>query len=291
MRCPGWTLHEMLISLAVLGVVVALAASVGVTELRFFRGVGEVVELRTQVGQASAIAASFMTSLSPSAGDILVAQDSAIEMQISVGAAVTCASAPGFITVPAAAALTGNTLSAFTDPPVAGDRIAALLADSLGATWLTFHAASSPNTGGRCALFGGPGLSLAVQEQVAVPLGTVLQLFRPLRLSLYRASDNRWYLGAKDWNAATQRFNTIQPVAGPLEPYSSNPGKTGLLFAYRDQAGDELAAPVETNRIASVTIIARGETRRLVRASGFSPGADGSYMDSTTAVVAFRNRH
>jgi hypothetical protein len=122
-----------------------------------------------------------------------------------------------------------------------------------------------------------------------VPAGTALRFLRPLRLSLYRASDNRWYLGAKDWNGAAQRFNAIQPLAGPLQPYSADPTKTGLHFGYRDSQDAELPEPVETNRIASVTIVARGESTRPVHVAGLSSASSGRYLDSTAVTIGLRN--
>jgi hypothetical protein len=287
----GWTLHETIISLTVMGIVVALAAHMATGQLRFFRGVGEVVALRTQIGHAGAIATSVLWGASSAGGDITVAQDSAIELQTTIGSAVACEGTPGRVTIPAAAASPGNALAAFVASPNEGDRVMAFFEDSLGATWLGLHATSAPSSGGGCVHF--PGISatwsVELREPITVPAGTALRFMRPLRLSLYRASDNRWYLGAKDWNGAAERFNSIQPLAGPLQPYSADPTKTGLHFGYRDNHGAALPEPVETNRIASVTIVARGESPRPVRVAGLRSGPSGRYSDSAAVTIALRN--
>ena len=287
----GWTLHEMIISLTVMGIVVALAAHAATGQLRFFRGVGEIVGLRSQIGQAGAIAASVLWSASSLGGDITVAQDSALEMHVTIGSAVACESTPGRVTIPAAAAPPGNALAAFIASPAEGDRVMAFFEDSLGATWLGLHVTSAASAGGGCVLF--PSVSatwnVELHEPLTVPAGTALRFTRPLRLSLYRASDNRWYLGAKDWNGVAQRFNSIQPLAGPFEPYNRDPAKTGLHFGYRDSRGSALLEPVEVSQIASVTIVARAESARAVRVAGVKSEPGETYSDSTAVTVGLRN--
>lgn len=291
MRRRGWTLHEMLISMGVTGIVMALVAHAATGQLRFFHGVGEVVALRGQIGHATGIVAGVLWSASSAGGDIVVAQDSAIEVRMSIGAAITCASALGRAVIPAASDTSGNALSAFVEPPDAGDRVVALFEDSLGASWLTLHVASSPVAGGGCPTFPSAAKTwtIALQEQLSVPAGAALRFTRPIRLSLYRAADTRWYLGARTWNAATLRFNVIQPVAGPLNPYSSNPTTTGFLLTYRDNAGAELTPEAEPTRIASVTVVARAQSTRPVRVGGLLSKASGAYEDSAAVTVALRN--
>src|SRR3954465_13081878 len=130
----GWTLHEMIISLAVTGGILALAVHAALGQLRFFRGAGEIAALRGQLAQATAVPAAFLWGVSPTAGDIRAAEDSALEVDAPMGTAVVCESAPGWVIVPAPVA-EGNTLSAFVESPQPDDRIAALMEDSSGATW------------------------------------------------------------------------------------------------------------------------------------------------------------
>jgi type II secretory pathway pseudopilin PulG len=287
----GWTLHEMIVSLTVMGIVVGLAAQAATGQLRFFRGVGEIVALRSQIGHAAGVAASVLWGASSVGGDITVAQDSAIEMHSTIGSAVACESAPGRITIPAAAVAPGNALAAFVASPNEGDRVIALFEDSLGTTWLGLHATSASTSGASCVHFPSVTATWTVElrEPLTVPAGTALRFTRPLRLSLYRASDNRWYLGAKDWNGAAQRFNSIQPLAGPLKAYSGDPAKTGLHFGYWDSQGLAMPDPVDVNRIASITIVARGEAARPVRVGGLKSGPGDAYSDSAAVTVGLRN--
>jgi hypothetical protein len=275
LRRSGWTLHEMVVSLSVMGAVLALVAHHASSQRRLHEALREAIAVREQVTEAGAIAERVVWAVSPLGGDVLAALDSVLEIRMPFGAAAVCASAPGRVTIPAPSQARGNALSAFSDTPEAGDHVAALFHDSLGTTWLNLRAAASP-IADVCARFpgGSSGWTIALVEPIVVPPGSALRFARPVRLSLYRASDARWYLGAKEWNEALQRFNAIQPIAGPLRRYDAEVSRSGLAFVYRDARGAGLPAPVETSRIATVTILARGAA------------ADG---DSVSVVVSLRN--
>jgi len=265
----------MLISLGVMSGVMALAAHLASGQLRFFRNAGELAALRGQIGQASNIAASVLRGVSSAGGDIAVALDSAIEVHAATAVAFVCASTPGRVTIPEPTL--GNTLASFMERPDVGDRMSALFEDTLGVTWLTFHVAEPGTSGGVCLYF--PDVpstrTLVIREPVTLPTGAALRFTRPVRLSLYRGSDSRWYLGLRDWNGEWQRFNAIQPVAGPLKSYSQDSGRTGLQFMYRDRGGAVLLPPVDPTRIASITVVSRA--------------ALGQFDDSTAVTVALRN--
>ena len=206
-----------------------------------------------------------------------------------LGSAVVCEGFPGRMVVPAPTDSGGHTLGAFLDTPQPGDRIAALFADSLGSTWLTLQVATSP-VADVCARFGvADAWSIATNEQLAVPSGAVLRFARPLRLAMYRASDSRWYLGAREWNAEQQVFHSIQPIVGPLRPPSADESLTGLLLVYRDSSGARLFPPFDPARVAAVTVVTRTQTAAPVRVEGLAVfGARRG--DSSTVTISLRNR-
>ena len=285
----GWTLSELIVSLAVTAVVVTLATHIAVGQLRLIRGAGEIAALRNQLGGADAIVASLLWAASPEGGDIRAAMDSAVELDLTVGSAIACSSSAGRIVVPSPPHAAGNALAGYVESPEEDDRVDAYFADSAGGTWLRFHVAALPSTGGSCPGF--PAVTstwtLDLREPIVVPAGTFLHFLRPMRLSLYRASDNRWYLGAKDWNGAAQRFNTIQPVAGPLASYSPQATATGLRFGYHDASGAELN-PVELSRIAAVRVVSRGQSGP-VRMPGVVTGPGALYDQTLGVFVPLRN--
>ncbi|MGH7695898.1 MAG: hypothetical protein ACRENH_13005, partial [Gemmatimonadaceae bacterium] len=145
--------------------------------------------------------------------------------------------------------------------------------------------------GPACATLGGTDATwlLTLREPIAIPEGAPLRFTRTARFSLYKASDGRWYLGARDWNGDAERFNSIQPVAGPLQAYSANPSESGLLFVYRDASGTQLPRPADGARIASITVTSRAVSDAPVRVRGLASAANGRYADSSSITVALRN--
>jgi len=285
----GFTLHELLISLTVMGGVLSLAAHMAMSQLRFFRGASDVVALREQLGASVAVAASALSGASSAAGDIVVAQDSALEFHMAIGTAVVCGGNVGSIQIATPSTNPGNATSSFVESPEPGDAAHAFLSDSLGDSWITLHVTTAPVSSGYCpALLVGPAWLVAFREPITVPPGTVVRFTRPFRLSLYRASDSRWYLGAKDWNGDAERFNTIQPLAGPLRSYSPNPNATGFRFDYFDASGAALVPPFDVRDIAGVALVARAAAMRPIDVPGLASRAR-AFADSARAFVALRN--
>lgn len=285
----GWTLHEMLISLAVTAGIFVLASNAALGHLRFFRGTGEIVRLRSQLGHASGIAAGVLRAVD-APPDILLAQDSAAEVYAAYGVAFACKDDTGRATFPAPSSDPPGTLAAFGDTPQPGDVARILFVDDSGAGWIAARVAAAPMSGGPCARFPAAASTWTVSlvEPFVVPAGAALRFARRTRVSSYRASDGRWYLGVREWNGTLERFNTVQPVAGPLRPYGLDAASTGFLLAWTDSAGAPAGA--DPNGIAAVTVVARGESVRPVRVAGLWSRAAPWYADSSVSAVPFRNR-
>ena len=291
MRRRGFSLAEMLVSMTVLGIVVSLAAHAAAGQLRFFHGVGEVVAVRTRTGQASSVAARVLWGVSARGGDLVVAQDSLIQAHVTIGTAVVCEEGVGVVTI-APRSREGNALTAFLRPIDEGDRVHIYLADSLGSGWITAHAAAVIAAPGQCARFdqSGEALNLYLKEPLAIPAGAMLRFTRPARLSIYRASDRRWYLGMRDWRGYDGTFSTIQPVAGPLEPFRGDVSATGLRFIYLDANGIDLgtAGVIAHDQVAAITILSRGKSQGPVRIAGMKVPTDKRHIDSSIATVALK---
>lgn len=285
----GWTLHEMIISLTITSAIVGLAVHAALGQMRFFRGAGEIAAVERQLDDVTGVVRGVVWGISPLAGDVAVALDTAIELRASFGAAIACESTVGRLVIPAPMA-SGNTLSAFDEQPQPDDMVHALLEDSTGSTWLTFRVAAAPAYAGACPHFpaAAAAWAIALREQIAIPEGSVLRFTRPLRLSVYRASDGRWYLGARDWNAEGQRFNTIQPVAGPLNaPGAAD--RSGLRFDYLDEMGEPLEQTEDPRRIRGIRVVARAASLRTVRVAGIATISGERFADSAVSVIALRN--
>ena len=106
----GFSLHELLVSLSVMGVVFALATHFAVRHMRFFRHVGDVAGVRAQLGQVTEIVRSVLSNVAPASGELLVAQDSALELRLLTGTSFVCSGTPGVVVVPAPGGADGESL-------------------------------------------------------------------------------------------------------------------------------------------------------------------------------------
>jgi hypothetical protein len=252
----------MLISLCVMGGILAVVAHQATSQIRLYSGIQQATQGRENRMHAQAIAERILWSAAPQAGDVVAAQDSALQLLMSIGSSVTCSSIPGSVTVAVGGSKRGGVLGGFSDTPEPGDRLVALFHDSTGTTWLTFRVASAP-VPAACARFPASGAwQMALLEPVTIPAGAALRVLRPLRLSLYKASDSRWYLGAREWNNESNRFNTIQPVSGPYDRYDPDPGHSGLAFIYRDHGGQLLEPPFDAARVGGIAIVVRASSAK-----------------------------
>ena len=250
----------MLISLCVMSGILAVVAHQAASQIRLYSGIQQAASAGENRMQAQAIAERMLWPMAPQAGDLTLAQDSALQLQLPIGSSVVCSAAPGMVTVAAGSTQRGSVLAGFSDAPEAGDRIAALFHDSTGSTWLTFRISSAPVLGS-CARFPvAPAWQFSIVEPIVIPAGAAVRFVRPLRLSLYKASDSRWFLGAREWNNGSDRFNTIQPVSGPYSRYHEDPYRSGLAFLYYDGTGQRLDAPFDPARVRGISIVVRAAT-------------------------------
>jgi hypothetical protein len=252
----GYTIVEMLVALGIGGCVIGLCASMGFRHQRFHRDVVAAVERTEQLEQILGLLPVSLRSISPADGDIRPggARDTSLEFRATIGSAVTCDSvAGGAVLFPIADSLH---LSSQLSRPEARDTIWLLAADSLAEHWNPFAITSVTDTIVACRLGSTFPLGDTPRPTMTIrwsgpgaPAGTALRLTRPWRYSLYKAADNAWYLGAKEWNSASGKFNTIQPVAGPLLSASS----AGLRFVYYDSLGGVI--PSGSAMTSGITLI------------------------------------
>ncbi|MDB4874724.1 MAG: hypothetical protein JWM41_1170 [Gemmatimonadetes bacterium] len=293
----GVTLLELVVVLVVGGGALGLIASISLRQQRVFGDLADASALAGQLRDAEAILPIDLRGASSGAGDIREARDTSIELRATIASAVVCDTIGGaFVLAPAG--LGAATFNGSSAPIEAGDSAWLLtMPDSIEA-WQPFRVAtvsaaapgacvaSAPQLPAADRLLARVALALESPPSLALSVGQPLRVTRPLRYSLYHASDGAWYLGERDWNNATRRFNTIQPVSGPFLSASAG----GLTLGYADSAGSALSAPVsDTRSIATVRVDFRGQTRTSTRVLG-AAAANGKRGDSAGIVVLLRNR-
>jgi hypothetical protein len=260
---------------------------------RFNRELSSAAERLDQVDQTTLLLAGDLRAVAPGEGDISAGQarDTALQVRATTLSSIVCDTGAGRITLaPAnAPARLASTLS----PPVPGDTAWGLMLDAAGGDrWLPFPIAAVTASIGGCTL-GGRGilppntsgsrtvLTVAAGTELPGP-GTVVRVTRLVRYSLYRASDNAWYLGVREWNPPQARFNTIQPVSGPFLP----PARNGLTFQYRDSLDAPVASgALDTRLIARVEISISSDSGSVPRSRLMGAGSEQRVL-----AVALRNR-
>jgi prepilin-type N-terminal cleavage/methylation domain-containing protein len=292
----GVSLVELIVAITIGGVVLALVSSISVRQQRLYADIAARSALDAQLRQAKTILPIELRGVAASAGDIREARDTSIEVRATLSSAIVCDTQPGALVL-APADAHHTTFASYLTPIDVGDTAWLLVATDSVDYWRPLRVIQTAvATPGPCGHLGPrlpAGLLTASRTVVgfALPLpteaaiGSVIRVTRPVRYSLYRGGDARWYLGQRDWNVLTSRFNTVQPVSGPF----SSPSAHGLVFEYFDTSGVQLAVPVvNTKAIASIRASMRGQSSTVMRA--FARGAQGKSADSARVAVALRNR-
>jgi prepilin-type N-terminal cleavage/methylation domain-containing protein len=296
-RRSGFTLIELAIVLVAGGVVAAAIAGVLRRQQRFFVNASALLEQRVHLREATGILPGELRALAPGGGDVLAFSDSSLEIRATIGAAVACdtlTGGSGLDLAPPRLA-SGAELAAFTSAPQPGD--IALVWDQ-GATdratddmWARVEVAATSPVAGACAASplldpladaAAPRLRLLFTPGAGLPStvrpGAFVRVVRRVRYRLYRSATGDWYLGYSEWGGSA--FGGVQPVSGPFASYA----RGGLSLRYFDDASQELAAGSGSDRIARITVVARGVSRVGLAGEAAAAG------DSQSVSVRVRNR-
>jgi hypothetical protein len=235
--------------------------------------------------------------LSPAAGDIAPgeARDSAIAIRAVVVTGIACDTAGLSIALAPAAGDPLHSLQSRLTMPQRFDTLWAWAEGSAGRSWVPLRVNTVSTSSTRCRaglgtlpLPAGPRLLLAVTGVAALPpglaAGTPVRVTRRVRWSLYRASDRRWWLGVREQAATSGALAAVQPVAGPLRPWSADSTRSGAAFLYSDAGGGALSpGAADTRAIARIHVLLRADSLP----SRAAPGARLT-RDTTVIVVAPR---
>lgn len=293
----GVTFVELLVVVVVGGVLSTIVANIALRQQRLFASLTQDAALDGQLRDGSAVLPADLRGASLAAGDLREATDTSIEVRETIATSVGCDTVGSSLILPPAANGAGAFFGAVASVQ-AGDTAWVLSPADSAFTWQARRITDAGSARAGQCLAGAPslgGASVGAARQfialdsgppAATLVGRPIRITRPIRFSVYHASDGNWYLGARDWNSAGARFNTIQPVAGPF----TAPNATSPVFRWFDSTGARLATPV-TSRVSVgwVQIDLRGRTPQLDLALG-SSASSGPRRDSVTIVVASRNR-
>ena len=281
------------------GTALGLVSSISLREQRLIEDLAQATATSGQLRDAAAIVPIDLRAMSPAHGDIAAGQarDTSLELRATIASAVVCDTL-GRAIVLAPAGSGSGTFGSIRTAIQAGDTLWLYSPTDTGEVWLPYSIAYVYGTGPGDCTAAGPRLAaadlalgrLVVGLDAPPPLssavGFPLRITRPLRYDVYRASDRLWYLGERDWNNSTLRFNIVQPVSGPFLA----PSSYGAAFIFLDSSGTVVPTPVADPRsIALVALDLRTQTPGSVRALG-AAATSGARRDSARIVILLRNR-
>lgn len=299
----GFTLVEILIALALAGVVAAAIARTLARQQRFFWSAGAILDVRAQLRDGADVLAGDLRGASVARYGIRAADDSMIEVFATIATSVACAAPVGAsVALPPQVLARRNSLTSMLVQPDTGDlallygipagipdsgrwethRIASFTSRSAAATCPASSGFTSPadvSTGNAYLL------TLAAAPSGAVRKGAPIVFLRRVRYSLYRSSDGEWYLGYRRCNVMSAACGAIQPVSGPYRPYSRSPGSSGVSFRYYDESGTGMTAPAGV--VGRVDVVLRSQTARPASLTGDFRTV---YRDSIVLSISPRNR-
>ena len=299
-RRRGFTLTELMITVVLFGLVMAVLMNVIVRQQRFYRGANDIIDTRTQIRQAASVLPLDLRAVSSVGADIKAISDSSITVLATIGTAIICGTGGTEFQVPPLG-ISRHTLTSWHSIPVRGDSVFVYdeggLRGSEDDSWQRVRVDTIlPVTNG-CATYLDPGGSENGMQRYIVRLGSslsptvipgaVVRFVRPVRYRFYRAGDGNWYLGYEQYVASA--WGGIQPLAGPYRPYDNTGATSGLRFRYFNESGTAIGGTDSASRasIARIDLDIRGvgtDARNIAQAR------IGQFRDSLLLRVAIRNR-
>jgi hypothetical protein len=299
----GFTLAELIVAGAIGAGAAALMTATLVRQQRFYTSAAVILDTRAQLRDAADVLSTDLRGAAVATFGLPVMTDSAVEMFATIATSVVCAvPSTQSIALPPVRLASGTTLTSMLVQPDTGDIALVFVASSSApdsGRWEPLRlSAFSPRsvattcpestgfTTGADMTSGSPSFlaTLATVPSSAMRAGLPVHFVRRGRYSLYRASDNNWYLGYRRCNVSGS-CSAIQPVSGPYTSYSAT--SSGLSFRYYDSAGAQLSPGSESTSVARIEIVVRGETARAAALNGDLRKA---YRDSVVVSVSPRNR-
>ena len=297
---PGFTLAEMLVVMVLLTIVGGSLMSVLSKQQRFYRGVSDLGDLRSQLRQAQAVMSSDIRGMSTIRGDIVTMSDSSMDFRYTIGSSIVCTKSPSIVTLPPTTLQSGNTLTSWIQQPAVGDSVWIFdegnnTSASTDDLWQPFRITSFLPTPGACppptytalpdAINNSYTMTLDHTMSNTILIGAAMRFVRRAHYSLYQATNTSpWYLGYTC--SACGTGGTIQPIAGPFNAFTevTTPDTSGLRFTYFASTG---AITSNTTEVARINVVIRGHTRGYLNVPGLKQGI---YMDSVRTDIAVRNR-
>ena len=278
----GFTLIEMMISLAIAGIVLSAAYKLLVANQRFYRSQSVIADVESNVRESALILAGELREVSPVGGDLQQMTDTAITINAMRALGIVCV-VPDFllgrVVIKDATTFKYRAIDATRDSVfIFREGVANTTTDD---TWLrgkvsgtTAQNCTDGTAGTRVAM---TALSASMPFSVlsGATIGAPVRTFETVNYRLYQDATGTWYLGVRTWVSGA--WTNTSAVAGPMRP------NDGVHFDYYDAAG--LPTAIAANVVA-IGVTVRGRSTASINTAGRPAGV---YNDSLTIRVAVRN--
>ena len=300
----GFSLTELVVSITVGGMAAALMGMTLVRQQQFYSSASAILETRSHTRDAADVLATDIRSGAVSLG-VPAMSDTAIEIFTTIASSIACTVlSPNLIGLPPLTLASGSSLTSMLVQPDTGDLALIYTAppsapdsggwETIGITGFSLRSvstgcpAATGFTSAADATTGQSAYSVALATVTTDPIsvGTPVHFVRRVRYSIYRSSDNNWYLGYRRCKATGSSVCVpIQPIAGPYD--HPGDGKSGIAFRYFDRNGNRLHEQSDASSLARVEFVVRATSAGRAALSG---QRGSPYRDSIVVSVAPRNR-
>ncbi len=241
-RRRGTGLAELLVALALAGIVMAVATRGLAQQLRLHRASDAQARADEIVREVHNV---LRAELGHAAPDVRVLGDTAVDLSLMRVVARACEQHPTRLILPAT--------QSWWSPPRAGDSLAVL--DTLARReWRSAVAAVGTQRASADCPAGGTRLTLGSPPPASVPARAVpVRVWRTVRYMAYRASDGQWWLGER---ACAPGCGAAQPIAGPVLPPAQGGFRLGALLGTdgRPRAIDLSVRAVVGGRVSGLSV-------------------------------------
>ena len=282
-RRRGFSLIELMISLAIAGIVLGAAYKLLLANQRFYRSQSVISDVQTNVREAALILSSELREISPVGGDIQLMTDTAITINAMRALGFVC-SVPDMIL--GRIVIKDATIFKYRDIDATRDSVFIFregnTARSSDDRWLrgkvsskTAQNCTDGSAGTRVGMSGLVGGAFTQMDSVSI--GAPVRTFETINYRIYDDGTGIYWLGMRQWVSGA--WTTTAAVAGPLR----SPANGGIQFVYYDSTG---AATATASLVRSIGVTVRGRSSTSIQTAGRQAGR---YLDSLTIRVAVRN--
>lgn len=295
-RRAGYSLVELLISMAILGIVGSVLAQIMMGQQRFFQRTVEQMAVRRELRTSINLLPAELRGLASTGGDLVDFNSTSLTFRSTIGVSLVCAkSSSTSIDIPPLATSRAITTAWYSTPSV-GDTLFALRNDSSGVKgdyWTAHRITAIGSSTLYCPasaytdLTGDAGklryrltVTPALPDSVAV--SSALRFTRTGRYALVQQASTRYYLTRSEYLAGA--WSVAVPVSGPYMAPGTN---GGMSLSFYDSTGSAVTSVANASKVARLDVILRAQG---LSSSGNFGSTTKAVIDSISLRIALRNR-